>query len=71
MAEVEAQSRRYMLLSPGDPAPWFHQRSTSNERYAFDTTTHKGAFETALRRGTLAAVSGQIAKQSPDAMKVR
>src|SRR5829696_5342038 len=24
-------------LLPGDPAPWFHQRSTSNPRYAFDT----------------------------------
>ena len=41
------------------------------ERYAFDSTTHKGAFETSLTRGTLAAVSGKIAKQSPDAMKVR
>jgi hypothetical protein len=41
------------------------------ERYAFDTTTHKGAFESSLLRGTLAAVSGKIAKQSPDAMKVR
>src|SRR5262245_10024213 len=37
MADTEAQSRRYMLLAPGDPAPWFRQRSTSNERYAFDT----------------------------------
>src|SRR6185503_10143863 len=27
----------YVALSPGDPAPWFHQRSTSNPRYAFDT----------------------------------
>ena len=25
------------MLGPGDPAPWFHQRSTSNPRYAFDT----------------------------------
>ena len=41
------------------------------ERYAFDSTTHKGAFESSLKRGTLAAVSGKIAKQSPDAMKVR
>src|SRR5215218_3726058 len=24
-------------LLPGDPAPWFHQRSASNPRYAFDT----------------------------------
>jgi peroxiredoxin len=27
----------YMQLSPGDPAPWFHQRSFGNPRYAFDT----------------------------------
>jgi len=27
----------YVSLTPGDPAPWFHQRSTSNPRYAFDT----------------------------------
>lgn len=43
----------------------------SIDRFAFDPTTHKGAFETSLNRGTLAAVSGKIAKQSPDAMKVR
>lgn len=41
------------------------------ERYAFDSTTHAGAFDTRLTRGTLAVVSGKIAKQSPDAMKVR
>ena len=41
------------------------------DRFAFDSTTHKGAFETSLQRGTLAGVSGKIAKQSPDAMKVR
>lgn len=27
----------YVNLTPGDPAPWFHQRSTSNRRFAFDT----------------------------------
>jgi hypothetical protein len=43
----------------------------SIDRFAFDATTHKGAFETSLQRGTLAGVSGKIAKQSPDAMKVR
>ena len=41
------------------------------DRFAFDSTTNQGAFETSLKRGTLAAVSGKIAKQSPDAMKVR
>jgi peroxiredoxin/predicted 2-oxoglutarate/Fe(II)-dependent dioxygenase YbiX len=25
------------MLGPGDPAPWFRQRSTSNANYAFDT----------------------------------
>ncbi|MEZ5844094.1 MAG: 2OG-Fe(II) oxygenase [Hyphomicrobiaceae bacterium] len=27
----------YTRLTPGDPAPWFHQRSFANPRYAFDT----------------------------------
>jgi len=41
------------------------------DRFVFDTTTHAGRFDTSLRRGTLSAVSGKIARQSPDAMKVR
>ncbi len=41
------------------------------ERYAFNSTTHEGAFESSLRKGTLSVVSGKIAKQSPDAMKVK
>ena len=41
------------------------------DRFAFDSTTHAGAFETSLRQGTMAAVSGKIAKGSPDAMRVR
>jgi hypothetical protein len=41
------------------------------DRFTFDSTTHAGRFDTALRQGTLSAVSGKIAKQSPDAMKVR
>jgi peroxiredoxin/predicted 2-oxoglutarate/Fe(II)-dependent dioxygenase YbiX len=28
----------YVNLQRGDPAPWFHQRSSGNPRYAFDTT---------------------------------
>lgn len=43
----------------------------SFDRYAFDTTTNKGQFDTSLRRGSLAVISGRIAKESPDAMKVR
>src|SRR5262245_39707021 len=30
-------ARRYVALQPGDPAPWFHQRTESHPRYAFDT----------------------------------
>jgi hypothetical protein len=41
------------------------------DRFRFDTRTHVGAFDTSLRRGTLAVRSGQIAKQTPEAMTVR
>jgi len=41
------------------------------DRYAFDPTTNQGRFDTALNKGTLAVISGRIAKQSPDAMTVR
>ena len=41
------------------------------DRYAFDPTTNQGRFDAALNKGTLAVVSGRIAKQSPDAMTVR
>jgi hypothetical protein len=41
------------------------------DRFAFDPTTHAGAFDSTLRQGTLSAVSGKIVRQSPDAMKVR
>ncbi len=41
------------------------------DRYDFDSTTHAGRFDTSLKKGTLAVVSGKMVKQSPDAMKVR
>jgi hypothetical protein len=41
------------------------------EHYSFDTTTHAGKFDAALRKGTLAVVSGKMVKQSPGAMRVR
>lgn len=41
------------------------------ERFAFNPTTHEGGQDIALRRGTLAVVSGKLAHQSPEAMKVR
>jgi hypothetical protein len=41
------------------------------DRFEFDPTTHAGAFDSTLRRGTLSAVSGKLAHQSPKAMRVR
>ena len=41
------------------------------DRYAFDPTTRQGQFDASLQRGSLAVISGRIAKQSPEAMKVR
>lgn len=43
----------------------------SLDRYEFDPVTSQGAFDTSLRTGSLAVASGRIAKQSPDAVKVR
>ncbi len=43
----------------------------SLDRYEFDATTQQGRFDATLRDGSLAVVSGRIAKQSPEAMKVR
>jgi hypothetical protein len=40
-------------------------------QFRFNPTTHEGEFLTGVERGTLAIVSGQIAKRSPDAMKVK
>ncbi len=40
-------------------------------RFRFNATTHDGEFDTRLRKGSLAIISGQIAKRKPDAMKVR
>src|SRR5262245_55549356 len=37
MSSPTGKTNSYVILAPGDSAPWFHQRSTSNARYAFDT----------------------------------
>lgn len=39
--------------------------------FQFDETTHRGQSLTQVDRGSLAIVSGQIAKENRDAMKVR
>ncbi len=43
----------------------------SLDRYAFDATTNQGRFDSSLNKGTMAVISGRIAKQAPDAMTVR
>jgi hypothetical protein len=40
------------------------------ERFVYEAN-QPGSLETALTKGTLAVVSGRIAKQAPDAMRVR
>jgi hypothetical protein len=40
------------------------------KQFRFDSTTHEGAFLTKMQHGTLAVVSGHIAKHSSEAMKV-
>ena len=41
------------------------------KQFRFNATTHEGEFLADMHRGTLAIVSGQIAKRSPDAMRVK
>jgi hypothetical protein len=43
----------------------------SLDRFEFDATTSQGQFDAQLRKGSLAVISGRIAKQSPEAMTVR
>lgn len=40
-------------------------------RFSFNPTTQDGEFITDMASGTLAVISGQIAKHSPEAMKVK
>jgi len=43
----------------------------SLDRYDFDATTNQGQFDAQLKKGSLAVISGRIAKQKPEAMTVR
>ena len=49
----------------------FCQSRVELKQFRFNPTTQEGESLTQLHRGTLAIVSGQIAKRSPDAMKVQ
>ena len=41
------------------------------EQFHFNPTTYDGIFSAQVQHGTLAIISGHIAKRSPDAMRVR
>src|SRR5262245_12161327 len=60
-AETPAKeaASRYALIGPGDPAPWFYQRATSHERYAFDTVG--GRYVVMLFLGTAGDQPGRSA----------
>ena len=38
-------------------------------KFSFDSTTHAGAIDATVRRGTLSVISGKIAKASPEAVR--
>ena len=40
-------------------------------KFAYDPTTEEGEFVTSVEKGSLAIISGKIAKSEPDAMKVK
>ncbi len=41
------------------------------DQFRFDTTTHDGVFDSSLQKGTLDVRSGQIVRQTPEAMHIR
>lgn len=41
----------------------------SLDKFAFDPTTHAGAVDATLKRGTLAVISGKIARADPDSVR--
>lgn len=38
-------------------------------KFSFDSTTHAGAIDASVKRGTLSVISGKIAKATPDGVK--
>ena len=43
----------------------------SLDRFAFDSTTHQGALQASITQGTLAVISGKLAKAVPDSVQFR
>ena len=64
MTAATERSRLYVSLTPGDPAPWFHQRSSSNPNYAFDTAAGRyivlGFYATASDKPGRAAIQSVL-----------
>jgi hypothetical protein len=38
-------------------------------KFAFDTTTHAGVLDASVKRGSLAVISGKLAKANPDSVR--
>ncbi len=38
-------------------------------KFVFDSTTHAGAIDATVRRGSLSVISGKIAKATPEAVR--
>lgn len=53
------------LLSAGPNA------SLSLDRFTFDQTTHSGSLIATVARGTLAVVTGKLARQNPESVEFR
>ena len=60
-----------LTFQPSNPSQLDTPSLRPDHRYEFDSTTNAGRFDASLQRGTLAVVSGRLAKQSADAMTVR
>ncbi len=57
--------RDNMLLSVGP------ESTLSLKEYSYDASTNKGSVDATISRGTLSVVTGKIAKQSPEAVRLR
>jgi peroxiredoxin/predicted 2-oxoglutarate/Fe(II)-dependent dioxygenase YbiX len=67
MRSASAAKHRHVTLAPGDPAPWFKARSTTNPTYAFDTAAGRYLvlcfFATAADAQGRAAVDAALARR--------
>ena len=41
------------------------------DKFLFNSTTHAGEIDASVKRGSVAVISGKIAKQSPDTVRFR